>query len=136
MYRSNIRRKFLHKNSEYRGRAFFRVNPAEFLTIQAKRKLQKAFVFSGEGQDYHQFEMEFPFDETPDQQKAIDDVSHDMERDYSMDRLVCGDVGYGKTEVAMRAACRAVIDHKQVAVLVPTTVLAFQHFNNFKFVIA
>lgn len=105
---------------------------AEFLTIQAKRKLQKAFVFSGEGQDYHQFEMEFPFDETPDQQKAIDDVSHDMERDYSMDRLVCGDVGYGKTEVAMRAACRAVIDHKQVAVLVPTTVLAFQHFNNFK----
>lgn len=105
---------------------------AEFLNIQAKRKMKKAFVFSGEGQDFHQFEMEFPFDETPDQQKAIDDVSNDMGRDYAMDRLVCGDVGYGKTEVAMRAACRAVIDTKQVAVLVPTTVLAFQHYNNFK----
>lgn len=105
---------------------------AELLDLQAKRKLRKSYVFSGEGQAYHEFEMEFPFDETPDQQKAIEDVSADMGRDYSMDRLVCGDVGYGKTEVAMRAACRAIIDGKQVAVLVPTTVLAFQHYNNFK----
>lgn len=105
---------------------------AEFLNIQAKRKLIPAHAFPVENQDFRQFEMEFPFDETPDQQKAIDEVGHDLSQSHPMDRLVCGDVGYGKTEVAMRAACKAVLGGKQVAVLVPTTVLAFQHFQNFK----
>jgi len=105
---------------------------AEFLRLHALRRLVPAHPFSPPSQDYHQFEMEFPFDETPDQQKAIDDVMLDLSQPHPMDRLVCGDVGYGKTEVAMRAAYRAILDGKQVAVLVPTTVLAFQHFENFK----
>src|SRR5262249_24184230 len=84
------------------------------------------------GGDYQEFEMEFPFDETRDQERAIDDVQADLSRDYPMDRLICGDVGYGKTEVAMRAAFRIVLDGGQVAVLVPTTILAFQHFQNFR----
>ncbi|MFM8315738.1 MAG: DEAD/DEAH box helicase, partial [Deltaproteobacteria bacterium] len=105
---------------------------AQFLTVQAKRKLLSAPAFSAPGPDFLQFEMEFPFDETPDQMRAIDDVMHDLSQKHPMDRLVCGDVGYGKTEVAMRAAYRAVLDGKQVAVLVPTTVLAFQHFESFK----
>ncbi|NBX69114.1 MAG: transcription-repair coupling factor [Proteobacteria bacterium] len=105
---------------------------AQFLTIQAKRKLLSATAFSATGPDFLQFEMEFPFDETPDQMRAIDDVMHDLSQKHPMDRLVCGDVGYGKTEVAMRAAYRAVLDNKQVAVLVPTTVLAFQHYESFK----
>lgn len=105
---------------------------AQFLNIQAKRKLLSAPAFSAPGADYLQFEMEFPFDETPDQMRAIEDVMHDLSQKHPMDRLVCGDVGYGKTEVAMRAAYRAVLDNKQVAVLVPTTVLAFQHFESFK----
>ncbi|MSP18572.1 MAG: transcription-repair coupling factor [Bdellovibrionales bacterium] len=105
---------------------------AQFLSLHAKRKLLTAPAFSAPGGDYLQFEMEFPFDETPDQMRAIDDVMHDLSQTHPMDRLVCGDVGYGKTEVAMRAAYRAVLDNKQVAVLVPTTVLAFQHFESFK----
>lgn len=105
---------------------------AQFLTIQAKRKLLSAPPLSAPGPDFLQFEMEFPFDETPDQMRAIDDVMHDLSQKSPMDRLVCGDVGYGKTEVAMRAAYRAVLDNKQVAVLVPTTVLAFQHYESFK----
>jgi len=105
---------------------------AQFLEIQAKRKLLSAPAFSPIGPDYLQFEMEFPFDETPDQLRAIEDVMLDLGQKHPMDRLVCGDVGYGKTEVAMRAAFRAVLDGKQVAVLVPTTVLAFQHFESFK----
>ncbi len=105
---------------------------AELMKIQARRKLVPGHPFSAPGQDYRQFEMEFPFDETPDQMKAIDDVMEDLSKPFPMDRLVCGDVGYGKTEVAMRAAFRAVFDKKQVAVLVPTTVLAFQHFESFK----
>ncbi len=105
---------------------------AQFLYIQAQRKLLSAPAFSAQGADYLQFEMEFPFDETPDQMRAIEDVMQDLSQKHPMDRLVCGDVGYGKTEVAMRAAYRAVLDNKQVAVLVPTTVLAFQHYENFK----
>ncbi|MBY0370103.1 DEAD/DEAH box helicase, partial [bacterium] len=105
---------------------------AELMKLQAKRKLIPAFAFSPPGAEYRQFEMEFPFDETPDQFKAIEDVMGDMGRSFPMDRLICGDVGYGKTEVAMRAAYRSVLDKKQVAVLVPTTVLAFQHFESFK----
>ncbi len=105
---------------------------AELMKLQAKRKLIPAHPFSEPSHEYRQFEMEFPFDETPDQMKAIDDVMADLSRPYPMDRLICGDVGYGKTEVAMRATFRALIDKKQVAVLVPTTVLAFQHFESFK----
>jgi transcription-repair coupling factor (superfamily II helicase) len=105
---------------------------AEFLNMQAKRRLIPAHPFSATGKDYAQFEMEFPFDETPDQMKSINDVMSDLSQGHPMDRLICGDVGYGKTEVAMRAAFRAILDGKQVAVLVPTTVLAFQHFENFK----
>ena len=105
---------------------------AEFLKIHAKRKLIPGYAFPAPSDDYRQFEMEFPFDETPDQLKTIDEVMADMGLSNPMDRLVCGDVGYGKTEVAMRAACRAILAGKQTAVLVPTTVLAFQHFENFK----
>lgn len=72
------------------------------------------------------------YEETPDQMKAIEAVKHDMERPEVMDRLVCGDVGFGKTEVAIRAAFKAVADSKQVAVLVPTTILAYQHYNTFR----
>lgn len=104
----------------------------ELLDMQAKRKAARGFAFSGMSELYEEFEAEFPFEETEDQLKAIHDVAADMESDRPMDRLVCGDVGYGKTEVAMRAAFKAVIDHKQVVVLVPTTVLALQHFENFK----
>lgn len=105
---------------------------AELLNVQARRKLIPVTPFSSEGNDYRQFEMEFPFDETPDQLKTIEEVNVDLSKTHPMDRLLCGDVGYGKTEVAMRAAARAVFSGKQVAVLVPTTVLAFQHFENFK----
>jgi len=104
----------------------------EFLKIHAKRKLVPAYPFKEPSADYRQFEMEFPFDETPDQMKAIEEVMADLSLPHPMDRLICGDVGYGKTEVAMRGAYRAVLDNKQVAVLVPTTVLAFQHYENFK----
>lgn len=104
----------------------------EFLRVQALRELNKAHAFSPPAEDYQAFEMEFPYDETPDQWKAIQDVMEDMGKPRPMDRLICGDVGYGKTEVAIRAAFRAVLDKKQVAVLVPTTVLAFQHFESFK----
>lgn len=105
---------------------------AELLNIQARRKLIPVIPFASESNDYHQFEMEFPFDETPDQLKTISEVNTDLSQTHPMDRLLCGDVGYGKTEVAMRAAARSIFSGKQVAVLVPTTVLAFQHFENFK----
>ncbi len=103
----------------------------ELLNIQAKRRLIPSFVFSPIDDTFRQFEMEFPFDETPDQIKVIDEIMEDMSRNYPMDRLLCGDVGYGKTEVAMRAAYRTCLDSRQVALLVPTTVLAFQHYQTF-----
>lgn len=104
----------------------------QLLEIQAARNSMIGFTYSPRNELFEEFEAGFPFDETQDQLKAIDDVLGDMENPKPMDRLVCGDVGYGKTEVAMRAAFKAVLDHKQVAVLVPTTVLAFQHFASFK----
>ena len=79
-----------------------------------------------------EFEVLFPYEETPDQQKAIEDVKQDMERLRPMDRLICGDVGYGKTEVALRAAFKSVMAGKQVALLAPTTILTLQHFNTFQ----
>ncbi len=104
---------------------------AELLKLYAQRKAHPGFAFSPPNRYFRQFEADFEFEETPDQQKAIDDVLADMEKPLPMDRLVCGDVGYGKTEVALRAIFKAVMDRKQVAMLVPTTLLAHQHFNNF-----
>jgi transcription-repair coupling factor (superfamily II helicase) len=105
---------------------------AELLQLYAQRRAHAGHAFSEPDRYFRQFEADFEFEETVDQQKAIDDVLDDMQRPEPMDRLVCGDVGYGKTEVAMRATFKAVLDRKQVAVLVPTTLLAHQHYNNFK----
>ena len=105
---------------------------AELLKVHAERKTRQGFAFSPQSPWMAEFENAFEYEETPDQKKAIDDVFADMSSPTPMDRLVCGDVGYGKTEVAMRAAMRAVADGKQVAVLAPTTVLAFQHLQTFR----
>jgi len=104
----------------------------QLLTLYAARKTAQGFAFSADGNFQREFEDAFEFEETADQNTAIADIKRDMERPTPMDRLLCGDVGYGKTEVAMRAAFKAVSDSKQVAVLAPTTVLAFQHFETFK----
>ncbi|MFA5583063.1 MAG: transcription-repair coupling factor, partial [Bacteriovoracaceae bacterium] len=104
----------------------------DLLKLQAQRKLSGGYPFSPPDHLYKEFELSFPFEETPDQEKAILDVLEDMQKQHPMDRLVCGDVGFGKTEVAMRAAMKAVLDKKQVIVLVPTTVLALQHYHSFK----
>jgi transcription-repair coupling factor (superfamily II helicase) len=105
---------------------------AELLDIYARREARVGFKFSKPDQDYDRFAAAFPFEETPDQQSAIEAVIADMTSRKPMDRLVCGDVGFGKTEVAMRAAFMAVQSGKQVAILVPTTLLAQQHYENFK----
>jgi transcription-repair coupling factor (superfamily II helicase) len=105
---------------------------AELLAIQAKREAQPGHAFAEDNVWQREFEAAFPFTETPDQLKAIVSVKADMERTRPMDRLVCGDVGFGKTEVAIRAAFKAVMGGRQVAVLVPTTVLAQQHLNSFR----
>ncbi len=104
---------------------------AELLHTQALRASLKGFAFSKDVAWQKEFENDFPFEETVDQIKATQEVKGDMEDTKPMDRLLCGDVGYGKTEVAMRAAFKAVMDNKQVAVLVPTTILAEQHYYNF-----
>ena len=104
---------------------------AELLDIHARRAARPGFAFTAPDVDYRQFAAGFPFEETPDQTQAIDAVVADMTGPGAMDRLVCGDVGFGKTEVAMRAAFLAVAAGKQVAVLVPTTLLAQQHFDTF-----
>lgn len=104
----------------------------ELLKLYATRESIEGFAFSPDTPWQSQFEDDFPFQETPDQLKAIEDTKKDMEARKPMDRIVCGDVGYGKTEVAMRAAFKAVMDSKQVAILVPTTVLAEQHYQNFR----
>ena len=104
----------------------------DLLKLQAQRKLAGGYPFSPPDHLYKEFELSFPFEETPDQEKAIFDVLEDMQKQHPMDRLVCGDVGFGKTEVAMRASMKAVLDKKQVVVLVPTTVLALQHYHSFK----
>ena len=101
------------------------------LEIYAKRKLAKGYAFSSDDNLEREFADAFPFEETEDQRSAIEDIKRDMEMEKPMDRLLCGDVGFGKTEVAMRAAFKAAMDGKQVAVLAPTTVLALQHFQTF-----
>ncbi|RZN60774.1 transcription-repair coupling factor [Avibacterium paragallinarum] len=105
---------------------------AELLDVYALRESQKGFAFHYDRDEFMQFSATFPFEETLDQMTAINAVISDMCQPKAMDRLVCGDVGFGKTEVAMRAAFLAVMNHKQVAVLVPTTLLAQQHYDNFK----
>ncbi|CAH2032498.1 transcription-repair coupling factor [Trichlorobacter ammonificans] len=104
----------------------------ELLEIYARRQAAQGFGFSPPDELFREFEATFPWEETPDQLNAIQDVLGDMQHTRPMDRLVCGDVGYGKTEVALRAAFKAVLDGKQVAVLVPTTILAQQHFETFR----
>ncbi|MFN8549050.1 MAG: DEAD/DEAH box helicase [Candidatus Eisenbacteria bacterium] len=101
------------------------------IKIYAIRKARPGRAFSADTQMVLELEASFPYDETPDQLRSIEEVKRDMEEPNPMDRLVCGDVGYGKTEVAIRAAVKAVQDGKQVAVLVPTTLLAHQHFQTF-----
>jgi transcription-repair coupling factor (superfamily II helicase) len=104
----------------------------QLLALYAARKTAPGVAFSPDGNFQREFEDAFEFEETPDQNSAVADIKRDMESATPMDRLLCGDVGYGKTEVAMRAAFKAVCDSKQVAVLAPTTVLAFQHLETFK----
>ncbi len=104
----------------------------ELLALYAEAKTAPGHAFPPDTNLQREFEDAFEFQETPDQERAIDDVKRDMESTLPMDRLLCGDVGYGKTEVAMRAAFKALADSKQVAVLAPTTVLAFQHYETFR----
>ena len=104
----------------------------DLIQLYAKRKSVKGFAFSADTYLQQELESSFMYEDTPDQEKAVYAVKRDMEDTCPMDRLVCGDVGFGKTEVAVRAAFKAVADSKQVAVLVPTTILALQHFNTFK----
>ncbi len=103
----------------------------ELLTLYAAREMAPGYAYSPDTPWQHELEESFPYIETPDQMRSISEVKTDMEQPQPMDRLICGDVGYGKTEVALRAAFKAVMDGRQVAVLVPTTVLAQQHFNTF-----
>ena len=104
----------------------------DLIKLYAKRRHEKGFAFSPDTFMQHELEASFLYEDTPDQLKATQDVKADMESPRPMDRLVCGDVGFGKTEVAVRAAFKAACDNKQVAVLVPTTVLAFQHYQTFR----
>ena len=104
----------------------------DLIKLYSQRREEKGFAFSLDSFLQRELEASFIYEDTPDQSKATADVKLDMERDVPMDRLVCGDVGFGKTEVAIRAAFKAVTDNKQVAVLVPTTVLAYQHYQTFK----
>jgi transcription-repair coupling factor (superfamily II helicase) len=104
----------------------------KLVSLYAGRKIARGFTFSPDAELHREFDSFFPYEETPDQMKAIEDIKKNMESDIPMERLVCGDVGYGKTEVAMRAAFKAIYDNRQVAVLVPTTILAEQHYRTFR----
>ena len=104
----------------------------DLINLYSRRREEKGFSYSPDSFMQHELEASFLYEDTPDQLKATQDVKADMERAHPMDRLVCGDVGFGKTEVAIRAAFKACADNKQVALLVPTTVLAYQHYRTFK----
>ena len=103
----------------------------DLIALYAKRREEKGFAFSHDSFLQSELEASFLYEDTPDQVKTTADVKHDMEQDIPMDRLVCGDVGFGKTEIAVRAAFKATVDNKQVAIMVPTTVLALQHYKTF-----
>ncbi|MBI4456961.1 MAG: transcription-repair coupling factor [Acidobacteria bacterium] len=120
------------EKTKARVRKAMRDMAEELLRLYAQRKAIAGYAFSRDDAMQKEFEDSFEFQETPDQKSAIEEVKRDMESRRPVDRLICGDVGYGKTEVAMRAAFKAVLDRKQVALLAPTTVLAFQHFNTFQ----
>ena len=121
----------LWKSAKERARKGVYKVAVELLELQAKRSAVNGHKFSSDTEWQKEMEKDFPYKETPDQIKSTVDVKRDMEGPRPMDRLLCGDVGYGKTEVAIRAAFKAVMDNKQVAILVPTTILAEQHFNTF-----
>lgn len=104
----------------------------DLIKLYAERKAADGFAYAPDSYMQHELEASFIYEDTPDQVKATADVKRDLEKTYPMDRLICGDVGFGKTEIAIRAAFKAVADSKQVAVLVPTTILAVQHYNTFK----
>src|SRR5207237_9124278 len=104
----------------------------DLIKLYAQRKAQQGFRHSPDNYMQTELEASFIYEDTPDQSKATGDVKKDMESPSPMDRLVCGDVGFGKTEVAIRAAFKTCVDGRQAAVLVPTTILAFQHFKTFK----
>jgi transcription-repair coupling factor (superfamily II helicase) len=104
----------------------------KLIALYAEREVHKGFSFSPDTELHREFDSFFPYEETPDQIKAVEDIKRDMESEKPMDRLICGDVGYGKTEVAMKAAFKAVYDGRQVAMLVPTTILCEQHYRTFK----
>jgi transcription-repair coupling factor (superfamily II helicase) len=104
----------------------------DLIKLYAEREAAKGYAFSPDGDMQREFEMVFPYEETDDQLRSVSEIKHDMERERPMDRLLCGDVGYGKTEVAIRAAFKAIADGKQVAILVPTTILAQQHYETIK----
>jgi transcription-repair coupling factor (superfamily II helicase) len=132
---ANLKKDSLRTNKfqalKSRARASVKTLAFDLLKLQAERQSASAYAFSEPDHLYKEFELAFPFEETPDQARAIEEVLEAMQKPSPMDFLVCGDVGFGKTEVAMRAAFKAVEDKKQVAVLVPTTILALQHFNSF-----
>lgn len=113
-----------------RSKAAIENMAADLVKLYAQRKVVKGYAFSPDTEWQKEFEYKFPFQETDDQLRCIKEIKKDMEKPVSMDRLLCGDVGFGKTEVAMRAAFKAVMDSKQVAILVPTTILAQQHYSN------
>ncbi|MFT4849047.1 MAG: transcription-repair coupling factor (superfamily II helicase), partial [Sediminicola sp.] len=119
------------KNLKQKTKARVKLIAFNLIELYAKRKLQKGFAFDPDSYLQLELESSFIYEDTPDQTTSTEDVKRDMESDLPMDRLVCGDVGFGKTEVAIRAAFKAVDNGKQVAVLVPTTILAFQHFKTF-----
>ena len=104
----------------------------DLIRLYAARKEEKGFAFSPDSYLQHELEASFIYEDTPDQLTATQAVKADMESERPMDRLICGDVGFGKTEIAVRAAFKAATDGKQVAVLVPTTVLAYQHYRTFR----
>ena len=120
------------QNTKTKVKGNLRAVAKELIELYAKREHSKGFAFSKDTPWQNQFESSFPYQETSDQLRCINEVKHDMESDKPMDRLLCGDVGYGKTEVAIRAAFKAVMDSKQVAYLAPTTVLANQQYKEFK----
>ena len=120
------------QKTKARAKRAMRDMAEELLKLYAERKLVKGYSFSGDTPWQQEFESAFPYELTADQTTAIGDVKSDMEQLTPMDRLLCGDVGYGKTEVAMRAAFKAIMDGKQVAVLAPTTVLSYQHYQTFR----
>jgi transcription-repair coupling factor (superfamily II helicase) len=120
------------KRVKSRVRASVQDIAERLIQLYAKREATPGYAFSPDSQVHREFDALFPYEETPDQKRAIEEIKRDMEKPRPMDRLLCGDVGYGKTEVAIRAAFKAVMDGKQVAVLVPTTILAQQHYETFK----